>query len=149
MKIKLMPLAIAYIVLFLLTFSHPSFAHTWDADEWATDQMTLTADMMTCVEYIQESTELFHKECGDKDLLGRTKASIYLLTKATRHHPPSDTMEQFTAADFKDIPKGTEAIVSTKVTLSGMKYILTILFEQKMQDSQPQMYQNENRKFML
>ena len=142
-------LLIIAVIAILGAMSLPAGAHTWDADEWATDQMTLTADMMTCVEYIQESTELFYKECADKDLLGRTKGSIYILTKNTRHHSPAETMETFAAADFKDIPKGTEAIVSTKVTLSGMKYILTILFEQKLREATPPVYQDENRKFMI
>jgi len=115
------------IVIVLLVITQTSHAHEWKADEWAEKQVTLTAEVMTCVEYIQESKALFYSECSNVNLLKRTLTLGKELVRATRHHSPDEKIKDFINKDFTDKRLGTEALMSTSTTMTGMTYINGVL----------------------
>lgn len=115
------------IAVILLVITQTSYAHEWKADEWAGKQVTLTSEVMTCVEYIRESKTLFYTECSNVNLLKRSLTLSKELVRATRYHSPDEKIGDFINKDFKDKRLGTEAMMSTSVTMNGMKYINKVL----------------------
>lgn len=111
------------IAVILLVITQTSHAHEWKADAWAKKQVTLTAKVMTCVEYIRESKALFYAECNNGNLLKRSLTLGKELVRATRYHSPDEKVGDFINKDFKDKRLGMEAIMSTSVTINGIIYI--------------------------
>jgi len=115
------------IAVIFLIVAEASHAHEWKADAWAKKQVTLTAEVMSCVEYIRESKALFYTECNNEDLLKRSLVLGKELVSETRHHSPDEKIGDFINKDFKDKRLGIEAIMSTSVTMKGMRYINKVL----------------------
>lgn len=115
------------ITVILLVIAQTSHAHEWKADAWAEKQVTLTAEVMSCVEYIRESKTLFYTECSNGNLRKRSLVLGKELVRAMRYHSPDKKIGDFINKDFKDKRLGTEAMMSTSVTLEGMIYINKVL----------------------
>ena len=125
-----------YILLtVLLVITQSSYAHTWDADQWAEDQLIVTNDIANCVSLLVEEvmgeTKVPGEDCDLDALAVRVDNLHKQLTAAVNKHPKGTTLRMFIDSDFKDTEQAERALMIMPMAMEALSEMILIANEYK------------------
>jgi len=92
----------------------------WDGDAWATKQLTVLKDVITCTAMAKDNYPEFTRTCDPLNLAKRSKELTIELLDVISTYPSDYPTEQFLTVHFTDPQIGYTAMNSNDVVLSGL-----------------------------